>query len=69
MLSLLTYKTKQLFFAVIKLSIVVVASYFIYNKLANNNNLDFSVFASFLMKSGLFLMKNIIFMILLTFFA
>ena len=32
----LPYKTKQFFFVLIKLSIVVGAFYFIYQKLANN---------------------------------
>ncbi len=64
----LPYKTKQFFFALIKLSIVSGASYFIYNKLAYNDNLDFSVFIAFLIKNDVFLTKNILFVLILTIF-
>ncbi len=64
----LPYKTKQFFFALIKLSIVVGASYFIYNKIAHNDNLHFSVFIVFLTKNDGFLMKNMIFLLFLTIF-
>lgn len=64
----LPYKTKQFFFALIKLSIVCGASYFIYNKLAYNDNLDFSVFIAFLIKNDVFLTKNILFVLILTIF-
>ena len=67
MISELPYKTKQFFFVLIKLSIVVGAAYFIYNKLTNNNELDFSVFIDFLSKNGGFSLKNIIFLLFLTF--
>ncbi len=43
-------KIKQFFFVLIKISIVVGASYFIYNKLAHNDNLDFSIFIAFFSK-------------------
>ena len=68
MISGLPYKTKQFFFVLIKLSIVVGASYFIYNKLTNNDELDFSVFIDFLSKNSVFSLKNIIFLLFLTFF-
>lgn len=68
MISGLPYKTKQFFFVLIKLSIVVGASYFIYNKLANNKELDFSVFIDFLNKNNAFLLKNIVFLLFLTIF-
>jgi len=64
----LPYKTKQFFFALIKLSIVVGAFYFIYNKLAHNSNLNFDVFIAFLMKNDVFLIKNIIFLLFLSIF-
>lgn len=64
----LPHKTKQFFFVLIKLSIVVAAFYFIYQKLANNNELQFSVFIDFLSKNRLFSTKNIIFLLILSFF-
>lgn len=64
----LPYKSKQFFFVLIKLSIVVGACYFIYNKLANNPALDFSVFIDFLSKNNVFSLKNIILLVFLTVF-
>lgn len=64
----LSYKSKQFFFVLIKLSIVVAAAYFIYNKLLNNKSLDFSVFVDFLTKNNVFSPKNIIFLVFLTSF-
>lgn len=61
-------KTKQFFFALIKLSIVVGACYFIYHKLAYNDNLNFSVFIAFLMRYDVFLLKNILFVLFLSIF-
>ncbi|MFY0713270.1 flippase-like domain-containing protein [Seonamhaeicola sp. NFXS20] len=63
----LYYKTKQFFFVLIKLSIIAGAFYFIYNKLVNNNELDFSVFINFLTKNDGFSLKNTIFLLFLTF--
>lgn len=68
MISTLPYKTKQFFFVLIKLSIVVGAAYFIYNKLANNKELDFSVFMDFLTKNSDFSLKSILFVLFLTIF-
>ena len=64
----LSYKSKQFFIAIIKLSIIVGASYYIYNKLLNNENLDFSKFISFLTKIDAFSTKNIVFLLFLTIF-
>ena len=63
----LPYKTKQFFFVLIKLSIVVGAFYFIYNKLTTNKILDFSVFIDFLSKNNVFSIKNIIFLLFFSF--
>jgi len=60
------YKTKQFFFVLIKLSIVVGAFYFIYSKIAKNNNLEFSEFVSFLKENDTFSIKNITFLVLLS---
>tara|TARA_R110002050_G_scaffold94765_3_gene197359 strand:- start:99683 stop:100675 length:993 start_codon:yes stop_codon:yes gene_type:complete len=64
----LPYKTKQFFFVLIKLSVVVVAFYFIYQKLTNNSELHFSVFIDFLTKNDIFSTKNIISLLTLSFF-
>ena len=64
----LSYKSKQFFIAIIKLSIIVGASYYIYNKLLNNKNLNFSEFISFLTKIDAFSTKNIVFLLFLTIF-
>lgn len=61
-----SYKTKQFFLVLIKLSIVVAAFYFIYHKLCSNQNLELSVFIDFLSKNELFSLKTGIFLILLT---
>lgn len=68
MLGALPHKTKQFFFLLIKLSIVFGAAYFIYNKLANNPNLDFKVFIDFTSKNSVFSTKNIITLVILTIF-
>jgi len=64
----LPYKTKQFFFVLIKLAIVVGASYYIYNRLANNDELDFRVFIDFLSKNDVFTSKNVFFVLFLTVF-
>ncbi|WNH08220.1 lysylphosphatidylglycerol synthase domain-containing protein [Thalassobellus suaedae] len=63
----LPYKTKQFFFVLIKLSIVVAAFYFIYQKLTKNSELQFSVFIDFLTKNDAFSIKNIVFILILSF--
>ena len=68
MIYALPYKTKQFFFVLIKLSIVVGAFYFIYQKLATNNHLSFSEFIQLLSKNNTFSVKNIIFLLILSFF-
>ncbi|WP_299114554.1 lysylphosphatidylglycerol synthase domain-containing protein [uncultured Winogradskyella sp.] len=60
------YKTKQFFFVLIKMSIVVGAFYFIYSKLAENENLQFSEFWSFLKENDTFSIKNVVFLIILS---
>nr|WP_321232327.1 lysylphosphatidylglycerol synthase domain-containing protein [uncultured Psychroserpens sp.] len=64
----LPYKTKQFFFVLIKLSIVVGAFYFIYQKLVTNPDLDFHLFWSFLRENNAFSAKNISFLLILTSF-
>jgi len=64
----LPYKTKQFFYLLIKLSIVFGASYFIYQKIVNNENIDFNVFVEFLIENHVFSLKNVCFLLLLTIF-
>lgn len=64
----LSYKTKQFFFVLIKLSIVVGAFYFIYERLANNNTLRFSEFINFSTKNNVFSLKNIFSLLFLSIF-
>ena len=62
------YKTKQFFFVLIKLSIVVGAGYFIYSKLLLNENLLFSTYIAFLIENDPFSPKNVLFLVFLTLF-
>ncbi|OUR94610.1 hypothetical protein A9Q87_02950 [Flavobacteriales bacterium 34_180_T64] len=64
----LSYKTKQFFFVLIKLSIVVGAFYFIYEKLTHNENLDILVFIAFLTENDVFSTKYVCFLLILTLF-
>lgn len=66
MIRAISYKTKQFFLVLIKLSIVVGAFYFIYNKLVSSDNLEFSVFIQFLHQNGRFSPKIVIFILFLT---
>lgn len=68
MIDTVPYKTKQFFFVLIKISIVVAAFYFIYQKLAQNSDLKFSVFTELLTKNTLFSLKNGIILAFLSFF-
>lgn len=56
----LPYKIKQFFFVLIKISIVVVAFYFIYQKLTKNSYLEYSSFTELSSKNNIFSLKNII---------
>lgn len=68
MSSYVPYKTKQFFFVLIKLSIVVGAFYFIYSKITTNESLEFTKFVSFLNENNVFSIKNISILIVLSFF-
>jgi len=68
MICALPYKTKQFFFVLIKLSIVIITFYFIHYELTNNGNFNFSVFSRFLTKIDVFLTKIIIFFVFWTIF-
>ncbi|WP_047550168.1 lysylphosphatidylglycerol synthase domain-containing protein [Psychroserpens sp. Hel_I_66] len=64
----LPYKTKQFFFVLIKLSIVVGAFYFIYYKLTTNENLNFEDFIQNLNENRFFSIKTISFLVFLSIF-
>lgn len=68
MLRTLPYKTKQFFFVLLKISLVVGAFYFIYYKLTSNNQLDFQVFIGFLQENKVFSLKNIGLLMILSVF-
>ena len=68
MIGALPYKTKQFFNFLIKLSVVVGASYYIYNRLVNESQIEFSDFIQFLIEKGVFSVKNGLFLIILTVF-
>ena len=68
MIGALPHKTKQFFNLIIKLSIVVGAFYFIYNKLVNEGQIEISDFYEFLVEKGVFSLKNGLILLVFTFF-
>lgn len=62
----MTYKSKQFFFLLIKISIVLGAFYFILRQLTTNEQLNLSDFATFLSKNEVVSFKNISFLIILS---
>lgn len=66
MLNNLPYKSKQFFFVLIKLSIVVGAFYFIFKKLSDNKQLNWFDFIDLLAENNVFSTRNIFFLITLS---
>lgn len=64
----ISYKSKQFLWLVLKLAIVIVCCYYIYHKIAHNKNIEFSHFQSFLIDFDIFSPKNILFLLIFTFF-
>lgn len=64
----LSYKTKQFFWLLIKLSIVIGCGYFIYLKLIENEQIRFNDFYKNLIKNNLFSTENTLILLILTFF-
>jgi len=62
------YKTKQFFWLAIKLAIVIGCGYLIYSKLLENDQLQFSVFYENLIFYDVFQIKNILLLLIFTFF-
>lgn len=63
----ISHKTKQFFWFVIKLTIVVGCGYFIYQRLLENDELNFGLFYQKLIENDIFLLKNLLFLFLFTF--
>lgn len=68
MIKSLPYKTKQFFFVLIKVSIVLAAFYFIYKKLVNNSELRLSEFIELVNKNDIFSFKKVLFLAILSSF-
>jgi uncharacterized membrane protein YbhN (UPF0104 family) len=68
MLVRLSHKTKQFFFVLIKLSVVVAAFYIISHKLTSNDALEISSFLKVLQENELFSIENVFLLLLLTVF-
>ena len=62
-----THKSKQIFWLLIKLTIVFVCAYFIWQKLNNNTLLSFNEFKNVLSQSKVFSLKNCSFLLIFTF--
>lgn len=67
MYKLLTYKSKQFFWLIIKLSIVIGCGYFIWQKLTTNTNLHFSDFYKNLTANNILSLKNGFILLFFTF--
>lgn len=63
----LPYKTKQFFFSLIKLSIVIGAFYYCFNELTKNPELDLKTLFKFLNDNQVFTLKNIVIVLSLSF--
>ncbi len=63
----LSYKTKQFFWLMIKLSIVIGCGYFIWQKLNNNSHLSFSEFYKTLTDNNILSFKNCLILLFLSF--
>jgi uncharacterized membrane protein YbhN (UPF0104 family) len=63
----LSYKSKQFFVVLIKLSIIISASYFVYYKLTQDSRLSWPLFLDFVSKNNIFSFKNLFVLFLLSF--
>ena len=60
----LSHKTKQFFWLILKMSIVIACGYFIYLKLFQNNRLSFYAFKEILLKNEILSFKNALILVL-----
>lgn len=65
---MMSYKSKQFLWLVLKLLIVIVCGYFIYERIANKQKIDFNNFFSILIDFDIFSLKNSIFLLIFTLF-
>ena len=63
-----SYKSKQFLALVVKLFIVIGCGYFMYAKIFKNEQQSISDFLSILVKNDTFLFKNVLFLLIFTFF-
>lgn len=66
MLRALPYNKKKWYFVIIKITIIVGVSYFIYNRLTSNAQLNYNDFAKLTTKNNIFSIKNTFLLIFLT---
>ncbi|MFD2551151.1 hypothetical protein ACFSQP_04920 [Bizionia sediminis] len=66
MLQNISHKTKQFFFVLVKIGVVVAAFYFIYNKLTKDPDLDFYHFLDLVIQSNLITLKTCSVLLVLT---
>jgi len=64
----MSYKSKQFLWLVLKLLIVIVCTYFIYEKIVYNQKISFNDFYSILVGFDVFYLKNIAFLFIFTLF-
>ncbi len=64
----LSYKSKQFFWLIIKLSIVIGCGYFIYTKLIENEQFKFIDFYQNFIQNNVFLLKNVLFLLFFSVF-
>ncbi|WP_298530894.1 lysylphosphatidylglycerol synthase domain-containing protein [uncultured Algibacter sp.] len=62
----LSYKTNQLFFKLIKIGIVIIAFYFIYYKLVNNDEITLPELINIITSHNILSLKNSLILLLLT---
>tara|TARA_R110002073_G_scaffold313380_3_gene485319 strand:- start:28061 stop:29011 length:951 start_codon:yes stop_codon:yes gene_type:complete len=60
---MMSYKSKQFLWLVLKLLIVIVCGYFIYERIAYNQKINFNDFYSILINFDVFSLKNIVFLL------
>ncbi|OIQ30055.1 MAG: hypothetical protein BM564_04630 [Bacteroidetes bacterium MedPE-SWsnd-G2] len=66
MASTSSHKTKHFFFVLVKIGIVLGAFYFMYNRIVNNEDLDFNAFLQLLKTNNVFSTKHILIIISLS---
>ena len=68
MINTIPYKAKQIFIALLKVSIIISALAFIYIKLFKNNSLSFTSFSTYILDHNVFELKHVCILITLSIF-